>query len=415
MQIKSICGTGFSAQKAGNQKLNRANKSVSSFSCTNNRASLNFGPSFTGDFFISKDRFERIPDSEKESKLGGLGINVFDMKGKFVDNERIMKLIYSPDYDLMNKRVDFVENFPGTYDEIYDRDYDMYGCRKDYHRTSNRVEKLKMCFCDDDPEEEAKRQEFALYLKDRGLGIDEIADNINYAICTESSKLDDTTVSLIKIGIETDGKPINLSAGLTRHLEDKGIPLESFVQILKQKSNEEELSEEQLDIVADMRLYAKAYDTSDASMLKRFDDLNPDKRIKEEQWVNYSDGTTSSLLKSKYSSYYRVTNGTNVQYLTKETDKRYIRAYGHLVSSSSYLWSRFQQDLYENNGRYFDSYYMEFPSGKWKQTKAFKTDPSSERVYAKETVVSEYDGHKVEISLPSSGTLYFEKDEQKEK
>lgn len=352
---------------------------------------------FTHNFPLCKDCFQKLP----QKTLCSLGVDFWGLEGTFSDKESTLEMLYHPNYETFLKKLEFAENFP-DYEicrKIYD--YDVYNRPMYSSYYVNNIDHLKTCF-EGSVEEQQKKQNFALYLKENGFSAKEISSIINSTI--KDKKVDDNLVDFVKLSIKKTGKPIELNDSFTSYLKQKGFSADNFIQITKQHLNEEELSEEQLDILADINLYSKISRNEFSSVMKIFSDLNLENRIEEEEIIDNPDGVSSKTLKSKYSTYYAIANSSQETYLTKEHEKNYITNHYNKVRGSRYLSEQFSKSLSENERLYYD-YYMEFPKGNWTQVIPFDIEG---RNYF-QNVTCEYDYEKLPISLPDRRTIYFEK------
>ncbi|MBQ8886179.1 MAG: hypothetical protein IJY61_00570 [Candidatus Gastranaerophilales bacterium] len=340
---------------------------------------------------IDKTIWDKLSDKEKLEYWKHHGS--YEFFGLDKDCVYNSDCVFHTDLDRLKSRINFANNFAGHY-EIY-TPMPWHGETSTYGFLSH----LRQCFCDDE-QEEKKRQDFALFLKNniyqksysrnrKGV-VEAVQVDMRYAI--RGNKLDDNAVILAKTNYNAFDDITRLSDKVISHIGKTGFDISYLYDIAVKHLNNEELSDEQLDFLADLNLYTKAYGEKCDKLLSIFEDLKLDERVDVQDWVENPDGTTSQVLKTKYSEFYKVTNGTSNTYLANERYRNYVN----------------------NDVHQYYPYMINFPKGTFRPTSEVEirySRPKGNDYYdfREKIVNSYYDGEKRAVSMPANGTVYFEK------
>ena len=290
------------------------------YSALVNKAGMNAknNISFRGICLIDKNAWDTLNRSQKVNfwvkSRAFFGLDKpFQGKGGFIFHE---------DLDRLKTRVDFVnKHFNERYDHYvpapFGGDTYYYDC----------VEDIRVCFCDNDAEDEKKRLDFAAFLKnkpDNKYGYNR-SEDISKGIGREiaaiifDDKIDENAVAIAKTNFNAFKMMSSLDSGVLSHVKRAGYSMPEIYKATFQHINKEELSDEQLDLLADFKLAVEAYDNFQNKKSTFFNDLfadlNLDKRIKTHTVLVNPDLTKAQVVKTKFSTYYKVTNGTKNLFL----------------------------------------------------------------------------------------------------
>ena len=393
-------------QNIGVTKKNINNAQTSEFkNSTNPLASLDYSAlvnkagmsaknniSFRGICLIDKNAWDTLTRSQKvnfwvESRaFFGLD-KPFRGKGGFIFHE---------DLDRLKTRVDFVnKHFPEKYDHYvpapFSGDTYYYDC----------VEDLRVCFCDDDADDEKKRLDLAIFLKnkpDNKYGYQR-AEDISQGIGKEiaavifDDKIDDNAIALAKTNFEAFKAMSGLDANVLSHVKRVGYSMPEVYKATMQHINNEELSDEQLDVLADFKLVVEAYDNFQNKKSTLFNDLfadlNLDKRIKTHTVLVNPDLTKAQVVKTKFSTYYKVTNGTKNLFLANP---------------------KFREEVDAAKAKKHYDYKIPFPAGNWLPATRIEIDNWRESACRRDKPFKLLvPALSKSISLPAKGYAFFEK------
>ena len=347
--------------------------------------------SFSGKCLIDKNAWETLSYKEKE-KIWDKHSELFGL-----DTSRSAPIIFHPNWDRLQKRIKFTnENFPGSYyyTSGISEPWSNY-CRGDWYSV---LGKLSFCFLNKNLEEEDKRLELAEFLRKNSEEFFPKAHELKN-IATETAscisrsiidgELDENYVGLAKVDSQKYLALVNLDSGVLSRMEKAGTKRKDIALAILQHVNKEELTEQQLDMFADLKLAIDAHSETKKvkeEFSKVFEDLNVGERIKAETFVSNPDGTTAELLKSKHFTYYKVTNGTDNMFITnRDGYGKRMHCYG---------------------------YDIQFPEGVWKSNKVVE-HPRYTRSYhnfpSEPLIKCQSSGEWISVSLPPSDSIYFEK------
>lgn len=350
--------------------------------------------SFRGICLIDKNAWDTLTRSQKVNfwvksrTFFGLD-KPFQGKGGFIFHE---------DLDRLKTRVDFVnKHFPEKYDHYvpapFGGDTYYYDC----------VEDLRICFCDDDADDEKKRLDLAIFLKnkpDNKYGYQK-AEDISKGIGKEiaaiifDDKIDDNAIALAKTNFEAFKAMSSLDANVLSHVKRVGCSMPEVYKAIMQHINKEELSNEQLDVLADFKLAVEAYDNFQNQKSTLFNDLfanlNLDKRIKTHTVLVNPDLTKAQVVKTKFSTYYKVTNGTKNLFLSNSDP-------------------RFRTEVDAAKAKKHYDYKIPFPAGNWLPATRIEIDNWRESACRRDEPFKLFVPAPLKsISLPAKGYAFFEK------
>ena len=306
--------------------------------------------------------------------------------------------IFHEDLDRLKTRVDFVnKHFNEHYKHYvplpFGGDTYYYDC----------VENIRVCFCDDDAEDEKKRLDFAIFLKNKpdNRYDDNKAEDISKGIGREiaaiifDNKIDDNAIAIAKTDFKAFKMVSNLDSGVLSHVKRAGYSMPEVYKATMQHINKEELSDEQLDILADFKLAVEAYDNfqnkKSAFFNDLFADLDLDNRIKSHTVLINPDLTKAQVVKSKFSKYYKVTNGTKNLFLSDSDPK-------------------FRTEVNAAKAKTHYDYKIPFPAGSWLPATRVEIDNWRESACRRDEPFKSYVPIPLKsISLPAKGSVFFEK------
>lgn len=299
---------------------------------------------FTGTCLIDKKAWDSMSTREKNSIYEDIGLtSLAKLFGYNFDYRQAStrEMLYHPDFDRFKKRLELAQHFSG-YTSRYVPDLS-WGTGTRYY--SDNIREVQFCFLENNSkyEEEAAQIDIALFL-------------IKNKKPMENLKI-----------IIFDSK---------KHMEEIGFSIIELNEALKQWQKGESLSEEQLDKLADLKIYlnlSKKDELFDEAL-----SLKLEERVQKESFVNYPDGTKSEIIKTKYATYYRIKNGTNHNFVCN--------------------------DPYKNP---YENYYINFPKGTWKETRKLKHPWWSDKSLSISTVEGTSEYEKYPITLPRNGKNCF--------
>lgn len=306
--------------------------------------------------------------------------------------------IFHEDLDRLKTRIEFVnKHVPEKYDHYvpapFGGDTYYYDC----------VEDLKVCFCDNDADDEKKRLDLAVFLKNKSDNkygdnrVEDISKGIGKEIAAIifDDKIDDNAIALAKTNFEAFKAMSGLDLGVLSHVKRAGYSMPDVYKAIMQHINNEKLSEEQLDVLADFKLAVEAFDNFQNKKSTLFNDLfadlNLDKKIKTHTVLVNPDLTKAQVVKTKFSTYYKVTNGTKNLFLSNSNPE-------------------FREEVDAAKAKKHYDYKIPFPAGNWLPATRVEIDNW------RETACKRDEPFKLlvpaplkSISLPAKGSVFFEK------
>ena len=311
--------------------------------------------------------------------------------------------IFHEDLDRLKTRVEFVnEHFNEHYDHYvpapFSGDTYYYDC----------VEDIRVCFCDHDADEEKKRLDFAAFLKNKPDNKYDYnrAEDISKGIGREiaaiifDNKIDDNAVTIAKTNFKTFKMMSSLDSGVLSHIKRVGYSMQEVYKATLQHINKEELSDEQLDLLADFKLAVEAYDNFQNKKATFFNDLfsdlNLDKKVKTHTVLINPDLTKAQVVKTKFSTYYKVTNGTKNLFLSNSDPK-------------------FRTEVNAAKAKTHYDYKIPFPAGNWLPATRIEIDNWRESACRCDKPFNLFVPAPLKsISLPAKGSVFFEKVDKEE-
>lgn len=191
-----------------------------------------------------------------------------------------------------------------------------------------------------------------------------------------------------------------LDENVLSHIKRVGYSMPEVYRATMQHINNEELSDDQLDVLADFKLAVEAYgsklavDGFDNFPNKElalfndlFADLNLDKRIKTHTVLENPDSTKAQMVKTKFSTYYKVTNGTDNLFLADPEFREKVDG--------------------ERRKKHYD-YKIPFPAGNWLPATGIRLERWTADNHDRQFELLAPEPLKP-ISLPANGCAFFEK------
>ncbi|MBR5303241.1 MAG: hypothetical protein IKU37_00250 [Candidatus Gastranaerophilales bacterium] len=321
--------------------------------------------SFKGACLIGKEEWSKASLREKQYPLKVLSM-LFGYKEFKHMEDSTYKMLFHPDFDRFKKRMELAQYFSGYSEEYIPCSFEGWYSYKDHIRC---VEK---CYFDNDQkyaEEEAEIIDFALFLIKK--------------ICPVGFKY----TSLPEEEMEIFRPVLNKIVDSKNYMKKIGFSISKLQKAVEQYQKGKELSEEQLDILADLRLYINP--DSWSYLFDEAFNSKLEERVQKQEFVNYPDGAKSEIIRTKYSTYYGIKNGTSHTFVCKSLTK------------SPYCKDKGMPD-----------YKIKFPIGTWEETQKQPFYNVYRRLlyagyYDKQQVKSGMLNKKHSITLPGGGENYF--------